>query len=101
MSLSSEERALIEAYIAKKGVTRCPDATYTPMTEIRFLDKKRNVAPDPAVVKRNKLIDRLYEEGLTQRQICEALCINQSIVSNRVQWIRYKATLSTPPALSD
>ena len=85
---------LIEAHIARKGVTRCPDATYTPISEVRWHARKRNVAPDQTVVKRNKLIDRLYEEGLTQRQIAEALSINASIVSTRVQWIRYKATLS-------
>lgn len=101
MSLSDDDRALVEAHIARKGVTRCPDATYTPLPEIRWHDKKRNVAPDPLVAKRNKLIDRLYEEGLSQKQISEALSVNQSIVSTRVQWIRYRKTLGAKSTLSD
>lgn len=100
MSLSDEERALIEGHIAKHGVTLCPAATYTPLPEIRWHDKKRNVAPDPTVMKRNKLIDRLYSEGLTQRQIAEALAVNVSVISTRVQWIKYKATLDQKAALS-
>lgn len=100
MPLSDEDRALIEGHIAKNGVTLCPAATYTPLTEIRFLDKSRNVAPDPTVEKRNKLIDRLYSEGLTQRQIAEALAVNVSVISNRVQWIKYKATLTDKDKLS-
>ena len=100
MSLSDEERALIEGHIAKNGVTLCPAATYTPLPEIRWHDKKRNVAPDPTVMKRNKLIDRLYSEGLTQRQIAEALAVNVSVISTMVQWIKYKATLDQKAALS-
>lgn len=100
MSLSDEERALIEGHIAKNGVTLCPAATYTPLPEIRWHNKKRNVAPDPTVMKRNKLIDRLYSEGLTQRQIAEALAVNVSVISTRVQWIKYKATLDQKAALS-
>ena len=100
MSLSDEERALIEGHIAKNGVTLCPAATYTPLPEIRWHDKKRNGAPDPTDMKRNKLIDRLYSEGLTQRQIAEALAVNVSVISTMVQWIKYKATLDQKAALS-
>ena len=100
MSLSDEEREMIEGHIAKHGVTLCPAATYTPLPEIRWHDKKRNVAPDPTVQKRNKLIDRLYSEGLSQRQIAEALSVYPSIVSTRVQWIKYKATLDNKPEIS-
>ena len=100
MSLSESDRDMVASFIKKKGVTRCPDATYTPLPEIRFKDKSKNVPADKTVEKRNKLIDRLYSEGLTQRQVCEALCLNQSIVSTRFQWLKYKDTLATRSGIS-
>lgn len=93
MSLSEEEKVLIEAHIKARGVIVCPPSTFTPMHEIRYRDRNRNVKPNPRLEERNRMIDRLHAEGLSQAAIAKALDINPAAVSYRVQWITYKASL--------
>lgn len=92
MTISKEEREMIDAFIKKNGVTCCPPCTYTPYHEIRHHDRNRNVKLDTKLAERNKMIDRLHSEGLTQSAIAIALSINPATVSARVQWITYKAS---------
>ena len=93
MSISEEDRALIEAHIRAKGVTRCPTFALTPLEEIRYRDGRRNKKVDPRIAERNRLIERLHKEGLTQRAIAEALNVNQATISHRVRWIVYRDSL--------